>query len=185
MEALKLKRKAERAQLTRLINEAEATLTQDRVTEEELCILNERLNRLHTDLRATDSDIVPLLSATEAEAEFDRVVEYNDRATTTSAKLKYRIRQLQESLNHALPARPTEPVLRTPQPAIQLPKIDLMKFDGQPLTCSDSSKCGPSDPPTIFEDFGASTTRSSPRHAPSKLSEYRKTTTPQCSSPSS
>ncbi|KAL1437703.1 hypothetical protein MTO96_048660 [Rhipicephalus appendiculatus] len=80
MEALKPKRKAERAQLTRLINEAEATLTQDRVTEEELCILNERLNRLHTDLRATDSDIVPLLSATEAEAEFDRVVEYNDRA---------------------------------------------------------------------------------------------------------
>ncbi|KAL1473881.1 hypothetical protein MTO96_038399 [Rhipicephalus appendiculatus] len=66
MEALKLKRKAERSQLTHLINEAEATLSQDTVTEEQLCILNERLNELHTDLRAIDSDIVPLLSATEA-----------------------------------------------------------------------------------------------------------------------
>ncbi|KAL1445818.1 hypothetical protein MTO96_044800, partial [Rhipicephalus appendiculatus] len=72
MEALKLKRKAERAQLTRLINEIEATLSQNAVTEEQLCILNERLNQLHTDLRATDSNIVPLLSTTEAEAEFDQ-----------------------------------------------------------------------------------------------------------------
>ncbi|KAL1429316.1 hypothetical protein MTO96_016364 [Rhipicephalus appendiculatus] len=75
MEALKLKRKAERTQLTRLLNEIEATLSQDTVTEEQLCILNERLNQLNTDLRATDSNIVPLLSNTEAEAEFDRVVE--------------------------------------------------------------------------------------------------------------
>ncbi|KAL1464000.1 hypothetical protein MTO96_027034 [Rhipicephalus appendiculatus] len=66
MEALKLKRKAERMQLTRLLNEIEATLTQESVTKEELCIIGERLNQLQSDLRATDSDIVPLLSATEA-----------------------------------------------------------------------------------------------------------------------
>ncbi|KAL1482691.1 hypothetical protein MTO96_033623 [Rhipicephalus appendiculatus] len=132
MEALKLKRKAERTHLTRLLNEIEATLSQDTVTEEQLCILNERLNQLHTDLRATDSNIVPLLPTTEAEAEFDRVVEYNDRATTTSAKLKYKLHQFQESHNRTLPATPTEPVQRAHLPAVQLPKIDLMKFDGQP-----------------------------------------------------
>ncbi|KAL1479019.1 hypothetical protein MTO96_052213 [Rhipicephalus appendiculatus] len=134
MEALKLKRKAERTQLTRLLNEIEATLSQDTVTEEQLCILNERLNQLHTDLRATDSNIVPLLSTTEAEAEFDRVVEYNDLATTTSVKLMYRLRQLQESHNRALPATPTEPVQRMHLPAVQLPKIDLLKFDVQPTS---------------------------------------------------
>ncbi|KAL1472574.1 hypothetical protein MTO96_039241, partial [Rhipicephalus appendiculatus] len=103
MEALKLKRKAERAQLTRLINEAEATLTQDWVTEEELRILNERLNQLHNDLRATDSDIVPLLSTTEAEAEFNRVVDYNNHTIAKSAKLKYRIPELQEFPNPQIP----------------------------------------------------------------------------------
>lgn len=66
--------------------------TQDSVMEEELCILNERLNQLHTDLRSTDFEIIPLLSTTEAEAEFERVGENNDWATTPSAKLKYRIR---------------------------------------------------------------------------------------------
>ncbi|KAH7961250.1 hypothetical protein HPB52_006094 [Rhipicephalus sanguineus] len=55
----------------------EAMLTQD-VTEEELCILNEHLKHLHTDLRATDSNIVPLLSTTEAQAELDWVVDCND-----------------------------------------------------------------------------------------------------------
>ncbi|KAH8030130.1 hypothetical protein HPB51_006562 [Rhipicephalus microplus] len=44
---------------------------------------------LRTDLKTTDSDIIPLLSTTETEAEFDLVMEYNDAATTTSAKLKY------------------------------------------------------------------------------------------------
>ncbi|XP_037515421.1 uncharacterized protein LOC119391844 [Rhipicephalus sanguineus] len=132
MDALKLKRKAERAQLTRLINEIEATIDQDAVTEEQLCILTDRLTQLHTDLRATDSAIVPLLSTTEAEAEFDRVVEYNDRATATCAKLKYRLRRFHESQNSPLPETPIEPVQRTHQPAVQLPKVDIMKFDGQP-----------------------------------------------------
>ncbi|KAH7973017.1 hypothetical protein HPB52_020437 [Rhipicephalus sanguineus] len=132
MEALKLKRKAERSHLTRLLNDIEAALAQESVTEEQLCIFNERLNQLRTDLRATYSDIVPLLSTTEAETEFERVVHYNDRATATSTKLKQRLRQFQESENHALPATPTEPVQRTHQPAVQLPQVDLMKFDGQP-----------------------------------------------------
>ncbi|KAH8030836.1 hypothetical protein HPB51_011880 [Rhipicephalus microplus] len=49
-----------------------------------------------------------------------------------SAKLKYRLRQLQNSRNHAIPlAAPAEPVSRTPQPANQLPKIKLMKLDGE------------------------------------------------------
>ncbi|KAH7943046.1 hypothetical protein HPB52_004121 [Rhipicephalus sanguineus] len=89
-------------------------LTQGSVTEEELCILNEHLKDLHTDLRATDSHIVPLLSTTEAQAELDQVVDYNDRATVTPAKLWHRIRQLQESKKRALLS--TEPGERTPNP---------------------------------------------------------------------
>ncbi|KAH7950904.1 hypothetical protein HPB52_003087 [Rhipicephalus sanguineus] len=114
METLKLKRKAERLKLTALFTKIEAMLTQDSVTEEELCILNEHLKHLHTDLRATDSHIVPLLSTMEAQAELDRVVDYNDRATVTSVKLWYRIHQLQESKKRALLS--TEPVQRTPSP---------------------------------------------------------------------
>ncbi|KAH7960218.1 hypothetical protein HPB49_017826 [Dermacentor silvarum] len=132
MEVLKLKRKAERSQLTRLINDIKSTLSQDSVTEEQLCILGERLNHLHNDLRATDSDIVPLLSTTEAEAEFDRVVDYNDRATATSAKLKYRIHQIHESLNRTSPSMSNEPVQHTQQSDVYLPKIELIKFDGRP-----------------------------------------------------
>ncbi|KAH7982141.1 hypothetical protein HPB52_003280 [Rhipicephalus sanguineus] len=114
METLKLKHKAERLKLTRLITKLEAMLTQVSVTEEELCILNEHLKHLHTDLRATDSHIVPLLSTMEAQAELDQVVDYNDRATVTSAKLWYRIHQLQESKKRALLS--TEPVQCTPSP---------------------------------------------------------------------
>ncbi|KAH7962144.1 hypothetical protein HPB52_014646 [Rhipicephalus sanguineus] len=131
---------------------------QDAVTGEQICILNEHLNQLHT--------------ALTKRRQFDRVVDYNDRATATSAKLKYRIRQFQVSQNRALPPTPTELVQCTHQPAIQLPKIDLVKFDGQRslwtpfwehfnqlihnnggltdvdrLTCSDSSTCNPFDPP--------------------------------------
>lgn len=125
IEALKLKCKSQRVQLTHIINKAE-TLSQESVTEEELCIFNERLNQHNTDLKAIDCDIVPMLSTTEVEAEFGRVVEYNDRAVTTSAKLKYRLRQLQLFRNLAPPTAPTEPVSRTPKSAIQLPKINLM-----------------------------------------------------------
>ncbi|KAH8025150.1 hypothetical protein HPB51_003992 [Rhipicephalus microplus] len=75
MEALKLKRKSDRAQLTHFINEEEATLTHESVTEEELCLLNDRINRLHTDLRPTGFDIIPLLSFTEEETEFDRIAQ--------------------------------------------------------------------------------------------------------------
>ncbi|KAH7935584.1 hypothetical protein HPB52_009992 [Rhipicephalus sanguineus] len=107
---LKLKHKSQRSQLTRLINDIEAAFTRDSVTEEQLCILNGRLNQLYADLRATGSDIVPQLSTTEADAEFDRVLNYHDRATATSAKLKYRIRQLQEPRNLATPAASTERV---------------------------------------------------------------------------
>ncbi|KAH7956414.1 hypothetical protein HPB52_008926 [Rhipicephalus sanguineus] len=114
IEILKLKRKAERLKLTRLITKIAAMLTQDSVTGEELCILNEHLKHLHTDLRVTGSHIVRLLSTTEAQAELDRVVDYNDPATVTSAKLWYRIRQLQESKNPALLVMSTEPVQRTP-----------------------------------------------------------------------
>ncbi|KAH7972261.1 hypothetical protein HPB52_010396 [Rhipicephalus sanguineus] len=109
METLKLKRKAERSHLTRLLNDIEAALAHESVTEVQLCIFNERLNQLHTDLRATYSDIVPLLSTTEAGTEFERVVDYNDRAKATSTKLKHRLRQFQESQNHALPTTPTDP----------------------------------------------------------------------------
>ncbi|KAH7977925.1 hypothetical protein HPB49_003952 [Dermacentor silvarum] len=118
MEALKVKRKAERSQLTQLIDDIESTLSQDCVTEEQLCIISERLNHLHTNLRATDSDIVPLLSTTHAEAEFDRVVDYNDRATATSAKLKYRIRHIHESLNRTSPSTSNELVQRRQQPGV-------------------------------------------------------------------
>ncbi|KAH8034432.1 hypothetical protein HPB51_023746 [Rhipicephalus microplus] len=120
MEALNLKRKLEKAQLPRVINEAEAKLTHEIITEKDLRILSERLEQLHTDLEATDSDIVPLLSTTKVEAEFDRFVVYEDQDITTSGKLKYRIQQLQESQNRALPATPTVPVQRTRQLAIQL-----------------------------------------------------------------
>lgn len=48
--------------LTWLINETEATLTQESVTGEKLCVLNKHFNQLHTVLKPTDSDIVPLLS---------------------------------------------------------------------------------------------------------------------------
>lgn len=133
MEAHKLTLRSERAQWTRVINEEEAALTQESLKEEEVCIFHERLNQLHTDLKATDFDIVPLLSKMGAETQFDRVVEYNDRASTTSAKLNYRLCQLQDSQNRALPvAAPTASVSRTPQPDIQLPKIGFMKFDGHP-----------------------------------------------------
>ncbi|KAH7968470.1 hypothetical protein HPB52_008548 [Rhipicephalus sanguineus] len=130
METLKLKREAERLKLTRLINKIEAMLTKESVTEEELCILNEHLKHLHNDLRATDSHIVPLLSTTVAQAELYRVVDYNARATVTSAKLWYRIRQLQESKKRVLLAMSTEPVQRTPT---LLSNFRKLKFDDQPL----------------------------------------------------
>ncbi|KAH7936953.1 hypothetical protein HPB49_006529 [Dermacentor silvarum] len=109
----------------------ESTLSKDSDTEEQVWILSERLNHLHTDLRGTDSDIAPLLSIMEAEAEFDRVVDYNDRATATSAKLKYRILPIHESLNRAAPSTSNEPVQRTLQPGVHLPKIELIMFSGR------------------------------------------------------
>ncbi|KAL1424088.1 hypothetical protein MTO96_020518 [Rhipicephalus appendiculatus] len=108
MEAIMLKRIAERSELTHLLNEIKATLFQETVTKEKPCILNEHLNQLESDgLR-------------------------HRSAATTSAKLKCRIRQFQESHNRPLPATPTETVQRARQPAVKFPKIDLMKFDGQP-----------------------------------------------------
>ncbi|KAH7958540.1 hypothetical protein HPB49_002487 [Dermacentor silvarum] len=131
MEVLKLKRKAERSQLTRLINDIQSTLSQGSVTEEQLCIPSERLHHLYIDLRATDSDILPLLPTMEAEAKFDRVVDYNDRATATFEKLRYLIGQIHESLNHTSPSTSNEPVQRTHQPGVHLTKIELIKLDGR------------------------------------------------------
>ncbi|KAL1478625.1 hypothetical protein MTO96_016061 [Rhipicephalus appendiculatus] len=88
MEALKLNRKGERSQLTRLLNRIEAALSEDIVMEDQICVINERLNRFYPELRATDFDIVLLLSTTEAEAEFGGLLKYSDQATATSATLK-------------------------------------------------------------------------------------------------
>ncbi|KAH7943178.1 hypothetical protein HPB52_006026 [Rhipicephalus sanguineus] len=123
METLKLKRKAERLKCTRLIPKIEAMLTQNSVTEDELCILNEHLEHLHTDLRATDSHIVFCCQPRKLRQSLTSHSDVRETLvsdTSTSG--------VQEACTTIDRTRATHA-----QPTIQLPKIDLMKLDDQPL----------------------------------------------------
>ncbi|XP_042147453.1 uncharacterized protein LOC121836584 [Ixodes scapularis] len=95
MDRLKLKRKALRSQLTRLIPDIDAALQRDPIIERDIKILRQRLGSLHTQMTETDVAIEPFLGD-DAEQEYTRAFEYNDRAVTYLAQLDYSIRTLQQ-----------------------------------------------------------------------------------------
>ncbi|XP_042148739.1 uncharacterized protein LOC120844826 [Ixodes scapularis] len=80
----------------------------------------------------TDVAIEPFLGD-DAEQEYTRAFEYNDRAVTYLAQLDYSIRTLQqrtptETTNSGNSARIGEP---TSTLKVKLPKLELLKFNGQ------------------------------------------------------
>lgn len=132
MDRLKLKRKALRSQLTRLIPDIDAALQRDPIIERDIEILRQRLGSLHTQMTETDVAIEPFLGD-DAEQEYTRAFEYNDRAVTYLAQLDYSIRTLQqrtptETTNPGNSARIGEP---TSTLKVKLPKLELLKFNGQ------------------------------------------------------
>ncbi|KAG0438083.1 hypothetical protein HPB47_017152 [Ixodes persulcatus] len=91
MQRLKQKRKIRRSQVTKVLSEIDAAVEREVLAEEELRILLARLSTIHGQLNETDAAIEPLLTDGEAEQEYARTIEYNDRVVAYSARLSFKI----------------------------------------------------------------------------------------------
>ncbi|XP_077548532.1 uncharacterized protein LOC144161808 [Haemaphysalis longicornis] len=83
MELQKKKRKTLRAQVSRLIGEAEKLLPLPMPSVEELEVLIERLLLVEAQLKDVNAAIEPLLADEDAEDEFTHAIEYSDKIPTS------------------------------------------------------------------------------------------------------
>ncbi|KAG0430884.1 hypothetical protein HPB47_022293 [Ixodes persulcatus] len=113
MERLKQKRKTQRSQVSKVLSEIDAAVEREVLAEEELRILLARLNTIHGQLNATAAAIEPLLTDGEAELEYARTSEYNDRVIACSARLSFKITIASAD--------------------VKLPKLELLRFNGDSL----------------------------------------------------
>ncbi|XP_029837013.2 uncharacterized protein LOC115320916 [Ixodes scapularis] len=132
MDRLKQKRKALRSQVTKLLTEIDTATQTELLIEDELNVLLTRLNALHGQLTETDSALEPLLAASDIEQEYARIVECSDRIVTYSARLTFKVRTLHERASTSGQEIATNHRSPTLSVKDKLPKLELLKFNGQP-----------------------------------------------------
>ncbi|XP_070378095.1 uncharacterized protein [Dermacentor albipictus] len=131
MERLKRKRSALRAQVTKLISEAHFFL-ESHADEGALNVLSARLSALQTQLNEVDAAIEPLVQDQDAELNYVRTIEYNDRIVAHMAKLRQEAekdlltKQAEMSATRAQTDGPTA----GPKCKLKLPKLELQRFSG-------------------------------------------------------
>ncbi|KAG0425818.1 hypothetical protein HPB47_027036 [Ixodes persulcatus] len=134
MERLKQKRKIQLSQVTKALSEIDAAVKREVLAEEELRILLARLNTIHGQLNETDAAIEPLLTYGEAEQEYARTIEYNDRFVAYSARLSFKI-----TIASADGARTSDRTRRSGNESfgssakVKLPELELLRFNGDSL----------------------------------------------------
>lgn len=130
MEVQKKKRKTLRAQVSRLVGEAEKLLPLPTPSVEELEVLIERLLLVEAQLKEVNAAIEPLLTDEDAEEEFTHTIGYSDKIVTCLARLRGRVKRSSDNYN-AGGGNSEERTIRTTTAAkIKLPKLELLKFNG-------------------------------------------------------
>ncbi|XP_077553123.1 uncharacterized protein LOC144167838 [Haemaphysalis longicornis] len=133
MELQKKKRKTLRAQVSRLIGEAEKLLPLPMPSVEELEVLIERLLLVEAQLKDVNAAIEPLLADEDAEDEFTHAIEYSDKIVTCLARLKSRVkRSCNNNSGGGNPEQGSDAIRARAATAakVKLPKLELLKFNG-------------------------------------------------------
>ncbi|XP_064475845.1 uncharacterized protein LOC135389743 [Ornithodoros turicata] len=133
-EGLKRQRRGLRSALSRAINEATEKLEEVDLHEEDIGVVSARVKKHMENLERVDAELELLWSAEEVEEEQQASFEYIDRATEMLARLQFRLGRINSSGTgtdglHS-EARPMEGT-RRPSVEVKLPKLDLIKFNGQ------------------------------------------------------
>lgn len=131
MDRLKLKRSALRTQVTKLISEAELFLA-SHANDGALSVLSARLSALQIQLNEVDNAIEPLVVDEDAEQNYIRTIEYNDRIVACIAKLSQEAEEqkAKKQAEMAATRAPTDGPPRAAQTHVKLPKLELQRFSG-------------------------------------------------------
>ncbi|XP_042147383.1 uncharacterized protein LOC121836532 [Ixodes scapularis] len=134
MDRLKPKRSAQRAQNTRLINDADTILNDPQTDLGRLHAVKDRLSASNIELDRINEELEPLLPTTELENEYASVAGYQDHAIRVLAELRYKIEHLE--ITRRTPVPPTTAPLQGASESIppvsgpRLPKLDITIFKG-------------------------------------------------------
>lgn len=89
MGSIKGKRSTRRAQITRIVNEASATLQSSTYDSVKHTILPDRLLTSNEDLRKTNEELHPLVPVDNIESWFASIAQYGDEAISGLSELNY------------------------------------------------------------------------------------------------
>ncbi|KAM7281930.1 uncharacterized protein ISCGN_002089 [Ixodes scapularis] len=136
MERLKGKRTALRTQVTKLLSEIDSYIKSNEKNEKNLSISSARLGALQAQLNEVDAAIEPLVPEGEAEQNFVRTIEYNDRVVTCIATLQEELKEVRGSAPRNLDSSPmsNNGNATTTACRVKLPKLELHKFDGKSIS---------------------------------------------------
>lgn len=147
-------RKTYRAQLTKLSTTAGELLSSDRADLNEITVLVSRVTVTQDNLSALNEKLADSFKEEQYEAECVKIVEYDDLAATTIARLECRAKQEQRPNNGAPENNVGQPcasagengngglglltydnVHTRPSMQVRLPKLDLIQFGGDIESC--------------------------------------------------
>ncbi|XP_037557798.1 uncharacterized protein LOC119439930 [Dermacentor silvarum] len=133
MEKLKAKRTSRRSLNSRIINEASVLFRSDSATHEQLDSIYERLKANNDELNKINVELESLITDEEFQAEYETVLEYEDKATRTLAELTSRRDRISSVTAHAAEGSTSathtiaSPSERT---GAKLPKLTITPFSG-------------------------------------------------------
>ncbi|XP_040068435.1 uncharacterized protein LOC120841582 [Ixodes scapularis] len=130
------KRKALRTQITHLITDADKKI-EENADKNDLLLSANLIKGVAETLRETNTQMEQFLTAESADAEYERVIEYDLKVITAISKLEVSIQNTTQGTQRGehggqVPAlRETAP--REMNELVKLPKLELVKFDGNKL----------------------------------------------------
>ncbi|XP_040071686.1 uncharacterized protein LOC120844133 [Ixodes scapularis] len=161
MERLKGKRTALRTQVTNLLSEIDSYIESNEKNEKNLSISSARLGALQAQLNEVDAAIEPLVPEGEAEQNFVRTIEYNDRVVTCIATLQEELKEVRAGAPRNLDSSPmnNNGNATTTACRVKLPKLELHKFDDKSISWQEfweqfEQVIHTNDQPTTLDKFG-------------------------------
>lgn len=130
------KREALRTQITQLTNLAEERIANG-ADKRTLNVLQAKIKGIAANLKTTNEQIEQFITDDSADSEFERNIEYDMNIFAILSQLETSIAELTQASGPAVPTAANNAERTHPRDAtelVKLPKLDLMKFDGNALT---------------------------------------------------
>lgn len=132
-EVIAKKRKALRCQITQLINAAEQQLN-EAASREQLLATQAQIKGIRESLKSANEQMEKYLTEETADAEFERVIEYDMKITAILSTIEFRIREpVQMELNSSARQAVAPSTTQDATELVKLPKLEMIKFGGRAL----------------------------------------------------